>query len=102
MELRRVLYGAFERLEPDAWKLARPVLRGGKGGNAFPLPDIELSRTPEQVYPGEYDSPRIARQGLNRYLSFYNQERLHQALNYRTPAAVYGANWQRDAHGTNI
>lgn len=26
-------------LEPDAGKLARPVLRGGSGGNAAPLPD---------------------------------------------------------------
>ena len=28
-------------------------------------------------------------QGLQRYFPFYNDERLHQALNYRTPAAVY-------------
>jgi putative transposase len=24
-----------------------------------------------------------------RYLAFYNEERLHQALDYRTPAEVY-------------
>jgi putative transposase len=28
-------------------------------------------------------------QGLERYFAFYNEERLHQSLNYRTPAAVY-------------
>jgi uncharacterized protein (DUF1778 family) len=27
------------RLEPDEGKLSRPVLRGGSGGNAAPLPD---------------------------------------------------------------
>ena len=43
----------------------------------------------EEVYLNEYRSPRDARQGLTRYLAFYNTERLHQALGYRTPAEVY-------------
>ena len=37
----------------------------------------------------EYDSPRAARKGLSGYFEFYNQERLHQSLGYRTPAEVY-------------
>lgn len=36
---RRVLYGAFPRLEPCAGKLARTVLRGRGGGNVTLLPD---------------------------------------------------------------
>jgi putative transposase len=28
-------------------------------------------------------------QGLMRYFGFYNDERLHQSLGYRTPAEVY-------------
>lgn len=43
----------------------------------------------EEVYLHEYASPREARVGLTRYLDFYNHERPHQALNYRTPAEVY-------------
>lgn len=43
----------------------------------------------EEVYLNDYDSPRVARQGLSRYLTFYNQERLLQALGYRTPAVAY-------------
>ena len=45
----------------------------------------------EEVYLSEYESPRDARRGLTRYLSFYNEERPHQALGYRTPAQVYRA-----------
>ncbi len=43
----------------------------------------------EEVYLHDYASPREARQGLATYFQFYNYERPHQALDYRTPAAVY-------------
>jgi putative transposase len=43
----------------------------------------------EEVYLREYNTVREAQQGLGRYFGFYNDERLHQALGYRTPAAVY-------------
>jgi len=43
----------------------------------------------EEVYLHSYASPKEARQGLTRYLDFYNNGRLHQALAYRTPAEVY-------------
>ena len=45
----------------------------------------------EEVYLHEYVTPRDARQGLARYLHFYNHQRLHQSLDYRTPAEVYHA-----------
>ncbi len=43
----------------------------------------------EEVYLHDYATPREARQGLARYFAFYDQERPHQALGYRTPAQVY-------------
>jgi putative transposase len=43
----------------------------------------------EEVYLRDYQSVRDARQGLTGDFAFYNHERLHQALGYRTPAAVY-------------
>lgn len=45
----------------------------------------------EEVYLQNYATPQEARQGLTRYLAFYNHERPHQALDDRTPAEVYGA-----------
>ena len=43
----------------------------------------------EEVYLHSYASPREARVGLTHYLEFYNHERVHQALDYQTPAEVY-------------
>lgn len=45
----------------------------------------------EEVYIKDYASPREARSELTEYLRFYNEERLHQALDYRTPAEIYFA-----------
>ena len=43
----------------------------------------------EEVYLKDYASPRDARLNLERYFEFYNTERLHQSLAYRSPAEVY-------------
>jgi putative transposase len=43
----------------------------------------------EEVYLHDYTSPKEARSLLSKYFEFYNHERLHQALDYRTPAEVY-------------
>jgi putative transposase len=43
----------------------------------------------EEVYLKDYESVAEARAGIDRYLRFYNYERLHQNLDYRTPAVIY-------------
>jgi len=43
----------------------------------------------EEVYLKDYASPREARTSLGDYLDFYNHRRLHQALDYQTPAQIY-------------
>jgi putative transposase len=44
----------------------------------------------EEVYLHDYDTVAEAVRGVGRYVRFYNRERPHQALVYRTPAQVYG------------
>jgi putative transposase len=43
----------------------------------------------EDIYLRGYETVPQLRHGLGRYFPFYNEERLHQSLDYRTPAAVY-------------
>jgi putative transposase len=43
----------------------------------------------EEVYLKGYETVPVATRSLGDYFRFYNEERLHQALAYRTPAAVY-------------
>lgn len=45
----------------------------------------------EDVYLKGYESPKEAFAGLRDYFRFYNGERPHQALDYRTPATIYQA-----------
>jgi putative transposase len=37
----------------------------------------------------DYQTVATTVQGLGAYFAFYNGERLHQALGYKTPAEVY-------------
>lgn len=43
----------------------------------------------EEVYLKSYSSVDEAIQGIGRYFDFYNFRRLHQSLEYKTPAEVY-------------
>ena len=44
----------------------------------------------EDIYLNDYSGVAEVEEGLGRYFRFYNEERLHQSLDYRTPAAVHG------------
>jgi putative transposase len=43
----------------------------------------------EEIYLWRYETVPELQRGLGRYFPYYNEERQHQSLNYRTPAAVY-------------
>lgn len=43
----------------------------------------------EDIYLKEYACPREARQGINKYMNYYNVQRPHQSLDYHTPEEIY-------------
>jgi putative transposase len=43
----------------------------------------------EEVYPKSYTTVAEALKGLESYFYFYNNERLHQSLDYQTPAQIH-------------
>ena len=45
----------------------------------------------EEVYLKAYQDGRDARAGIGNYFRFYNTERPHQALGYRTPAEIFSS-----------
>ena len=45
----------------------------------------------EEVYLKAYRDGSEARRGIDAYLDFYNRERPHQSLGYRTPAQVFAS-----------
>ena len=66
------------------------LILGGMDGRGRALNNVFFERLwrslkYEAVYLNEYESVRDARSGIHGYLRFYNEERLHQSLNYKTP-----------------
>jgi len=46
----------------------------------------------EDIYLNEYKTPKSLRRGLNQYIRFYNEQRLHGSLGYRCPVDFYHKN----------
>jgi len=76
----------------------RPLLDSGVGismdGRGRALDNVFVERLwrsvkYEDVFLKDYTSAAHAIDGIGRYMTFYNTERIHQALGYRTPASVY-------------
>lgn len=43
----------------------------------------------ENIYPNSYETISDAKTGIAEYFRFYNNERLHQSLDYNTPMSVH-------------
>lgn len=54
----------------------------------------------EEVYLKAYDSVAEAREGIAKWIEYYNYERPHQALDYRTPWEAYMNQPQPAIHET--
>jgi putative transposase len=75
-------------------ELRRAQVRMSMDGRGRALDNVFVERLwrsvkYEEVYLKDYQELGEAQQGLRRYFRHYNQERLHQALGYRTPAEVH-------------
>jgi putative transposase len=44
----------------------------------------------EDIYLHEYNGMQEAYEGLKKYFEYYNNERQHQSMGYKTPKEVYG------------
>ena len=45
----------------------------------------------EEIWPNLYDTVREARAAIEAYVKYYNEERIHSALDYQTPSEVAAA-----------
>jgi putative transposase len=52
----------------------------------------------EEVYLKAYQDGKEARYNIRSYFRFYNFERPHQALGYRTPAEVYNVSYTKEVN----
>jgi len=53
----------------------------------------------EEVYLNDYHSLTQARKRLGVYFEFYNHQRRHQSLDYKTPAELYGLSAHETSYG---
>lgn len=53
----------------------------------------------EDIYLKDYQTMEELKQGLKRYFGFYNSERFHQSLDYKTPDIVYDACFKEREQG---
>jgi putative transposase len=72
--------------------------RGSYSDNLF-IERLWRSVKYEEVYLKAYQDGRDARIGLGNYFRFYNTERPHQALGYRTPAEVFTSSTVETTNG---
>lgn len=49
----------------------------------------------ELIYINEFDSPLALRRAIAAYVDQYNEVRLHEALDYRTPDSVHSSYFSR-------
>ena len=50
----------------------------------------------EEVYPKRYETIKEAKEGIRKYIEFYNSSRPHSSLNDKTPDEMYIENTNPD------
>jgi hypothetical protein len=86
----RVLGGTHvQDFSPSWWQPQGPLIAYGRYTDNLFIERLWRSLKYEEVYLKAYADGREARVGIGAYLDFYNTQRPHQALGYRTPAEVF-------------
>jgi putative transposase len=76
-----------DRLEKDHIKISMDG-RGRVFDNIF-VERLWRSVKYEEIYLHDYETVSDARNGIARYFFFYNMQRLHESLEYKTPYEIY-------------
>ena len=71
------------------WKIKISMTGKGRCADNIYIERFWRSFKQEEFYLNEYNSVKELKKAINAYIKFYNQERWHQSLGYKTPAAVY-------------
>jgi len=66
-----------------------PLWDRSQGLGANPISTEYTSVKYGKVYLNDFETVKEAYLGLKDYFEFYNHRRIHQSLEYRTPAEVY-------------
>jgi transposase InsO family protein len=74
--------GSLDALKTHGW---------GRVGSYLPTTGVGLRCPALLAYLKAYQDVGEARRSIAAYFEFYNHERLHQALGYRTPRQVFQA-----------
>ena len=78
----------FTQIFLDAGSKISMDYRGRAYDNIF-IERLWLTINYEDIYPKAYETPKEARIGIHNYINFYNHERPHSRLKYRTPEEIY-------------
>lgn len=71
------------------WEIKISMTGKGRCSDNIYIERFWRSLKREEFYLNEYKSVKKLRKAISAYIKFYNQERGHQSLGYKTPAAVY-------------
>jgi putative transposase len=61
----------------------------GRWADNIPIERFWLTLKYANVFLNAYETVPQAREGIGKFIEYYNEERLHQNLGYETPAQVY-------------
>ncbi|MDD4172348.1 MAG: hypothetical protein PHQ94_08930 [Syntrophomonas sp.] len=78
----------------DTGKSGQKIIIRGCGGYFNSVYDVDQLIIKIMAFKfiiclNEYETPKALRRGLNQYMRFYNEQRLHESLGYKHPVDYY-------------